>query len=60
VGGLVKQIFARTYEPLDSKFGGTPPTCSSPTKNWVCLAPPNHTFILLPIYKLRVYHNLQR
>jgi hypothetical protein len=33
VGGLVKQIFAITYEPLDSKFGGTPPTCSSPTKN---------------------------
>jgi hypothetical protein len=60
VGDWVKQIFARTYEPLNSKFGGTPPICSFPTQNRVCLAPPNHTFILPPIYKLRVYHNLQR
>jgi hypothetical protein len=52
VGGWVKQIFARTCEPLNSKFGGTLPTCSSPTQNRVCLAPPNHTFILPPIYNL--------
>jgi hypothetical protein len=30
VGGWVKQIFARTCEPLNSKFGGILPTCSSP------------------------------
>jgi hypothetical protein len=27
VGGWVKQVFAKTYEPLNSKFGGTPLTC---------------------------------
>jgi hypothetical protein len=41
------------------KIWGDTPTCSSPIQNRVCLAPPNHTFILPPIYKLRVYHNLQ-
>jgi hypothetical protein len=32
VGGWVKQIFARTYELLDSKFWGTPPSVAPPTK----------------------------
>ena len=60
VGGWVKQIFARTYEPLNSKFGGTPPTCSFPTGNRVCLAPPNHTFILIcnVIYKFKTLNIL--
>ena len=58
VGGWVKQVFAKTYEPLNSKFGGTPLPVA-PTQNRVCLAPPNHTFILPPIYKVRVYYNFK-
>jgi hypothetical protein len=30
VGGWVKKIFARTYEPLNSKFGGHPLPVASP------------------------------
>ena len=60
VGGWVIQIFARTYEPLDSKLGGAPPPVAPPTRIEFVCGPPNHTLILPPIYKLRVYHNSQR
>jgi hypothetical protein len=32
VGGWVKQIFTRTYEPLNSKFGGTPLPVAPPPR----------------------------
>ena len=44
-----------------SNFFGNMHPLAPPTQNRVCpvFLPPNHTFILPPVRKLRVYHNLQ-